>query len=76
MINSEELTGTTEYLTLQTRYRISRCRYKRVRLYLDLCDVLLYNSACIWVKVYQPRGVMLQGATVKCVQIDNNNMIT
>jgi hypothetical protein len=30
MGNSEELIGTTEYLTLYARYRINRCRYNRV----------------------------------------------
>jgi hypothetical protein len=34
MVNSEALTGTTEYLTLYTRCRINRCRYNRVRLYM------------------------------------------
>ena len=34
MVNSEELIGTTEYLTLWTRCRINRCRYKRVLLYI------------------------------------------
>jgi hypothetical protein len=29
MVNSEELTGTTEYLTLYTECRINRCRYNR-----------------------------------------------
>jgi hypothetical protein len=33
MVNSEELIGTTEYLTLQRRCRINGCRYNRVRLY-------------------------------------------
>jgi hypothetical protein len=33
MVNSDELNGTTEYLTLQARCRINRCRYNRVRLY-------------------------------------------
>ena len=33
MVKSEELFGTTEYLTLLTRYRINWYRYKRVRLY-------------------------------------------
>jgi hypothetical protein len=32
MVNSDELIGTTECLTLQTRFRINRCRYNRVRL--------------------------------------------
>jgi hypothetical protein len=36
MINSEELIGITEYLTLQTRCRINRCRYNRVRLYINI----------------------------------------
>jgi hypothetical protein len=33
MVNSEELTGSTEYLTLCTRCRINRCRYNGVLLY-------------------------------------------
>jgi hypothetical protein len=34
MVNSEELIGATEYLTLQTGCRISRCRYNGVYLYI------------------------------------------
>jgi hypothetical protein len=34
MLNSEELLGITEYLTLQARCRINRRRYNRVRRYL------------------------------------------
>jgi len=34
-VNSQEVTGTTEVLTLYTRCRINRCRYNRVRLYLQ-----------------------------------------
>jgi hypothetical protein len=34
MVNSEELIGTTEYLTLYTGFRLNRCHYNRVRLYL------------------------------------------
>ena len=34
MVNSEELIGTTEYLTLYMGRGINRCRYNRVRLYL------------------------------------------
>jgi hypothetical protein len=34
MVNSEELIGTAEYLTLQTRCRINRCHYKRVLPYI------------------------------------------
>ena len=30
----KRLIGTAEYLTLWTRCRINRCRYKRIRLYL------------------------------------------
>ena len=33
LVNSEKLIDTREYLTLQARYRIIRCRYKRVQLY-------------------------------------------
>jgi hypothetical protein len=36
MVNDGELIGTTEYLTLQTRCRMSRCRYNPVQLYLCL----------------------------------------
>jgi len=32
MVISKELTGTTEKLTLQSRCRLKRCRYNRVRL--------------------------------------------
>jgi len=34
MVNCEELIDTTECLSLYTRVRMYRCRYKRVRLYL------------------------------------------
>ena len=34
MVNSEGLIGTTECLTLYTRCRINRYRFKRVPLYL------------------------------------------
>jgi hypothetical protein len=34
MVNSWELIGITDYLTLYTRCRLNRCRYKRVILYL------------------------------------------
>jgi hypothetical protein len=40
MDNSEELIGTTKYLTLYARYRINRCRYNRVR----LCLILLIHG--------------------------------
>ena len=33
MVNSEELIGTTKYVTLYTGCRINRCRYNGVRLY-------------------------------------------
>jgi len=33
-VNSEELVGITEYLTLYKRCCINRCRYNRVRLHL------------------------------------------
>jgi hypothetical protein len=32
-VNSEKLTGTTEHLTLQARWRTNRFRYKRVPMY-------------------------------------------
>jgi len=34
MVNSKELIGTTEYLTLYPSCRINRCRYKRDLLYI------------------------------------------
>jgi len=34
MVNSEELTGNAEYLTLYAGCRTQRCRYNRPRLYL------------------------------------------
>jgi len=33
MVNNEELIGSTGYLTLWTRCRVTRCRYNRVRLF-------------------------------------------
>jgi hypothetical protein len=36
MVNSEELIGTTEHVTLYARCRLNRCRYNRIRLYLLL----------------------------------------
>jgi hypothetical protein len=36
MVNSEELIGTTEYLTLYSGYSINRCRYNGVQLYLAM----------------------------------------
>jgi hypothetical protein len=47
MVNSEELIGTTEYLTLYTRRRINRCRYNRVRLY-NLQDRYCLNIHFFW----------------------------
>jgi hypothetical protein len=44
MVNSEQLIATTELLTLWTRCRINRCRYKRVRLYLHRNDRVLLRS--------------------------------
>jgi hypothetical protein len=37
MVNSEELVGITEYLTLYTRCRVNQYRYNRVRLYFLSC---------------------------------------
>jgi len=42
MVNSGELIGTAEYLTLYTKFRINRCRYNRVRLSVCVC-VCGYN---------------------------------
>jgi len=36
MVNCEELSGTAEYLTLYMRCHLSRCRYNRVRQYVNL----------------------------------------
>jgi hypothetical protein len=58
MLNSDELIGATEYLTLETSWRINRCRYKRVRLYLYVCQVrravirlkcALQNTGCYFI---------------------------
>jgi len=42
MVNSEELLGTTEYMTLQTRCRINLCRYNRVRLYCSILNIVIF----------------------------------
>jgi hypothetical protein len=44
VVNSEELIATTEYLTLYTECRINRCRYNRVRLYIDI-NVIRYKKS-------------------------------
>jgi hypothetical protein len=49
MVNSAELIGATEYLTLQARCRINRCLHNRVRPYL-------HHSACR--KVNTPQRTM------------------
>jgi hypothetical protein len=40
MVNTDELIGTTEHLTLKTRCRLNRCRYNRVRSFVRLFVVL------------------------------------
>jgi hypothetical protein len=40
MVNSEELIGTMECLTLQTRCRIKRCRYNRIGLYIMFISLI------------------------------------
>jgi hypothetical protein len=49
MVNSEELTVTTEYLTLYTKCRMNRCRCNRVRLHMNFStkDFLCVLSAFI-----------------------------
>jgi hypothetical protein len=43
-VNSKELIDTTEYLTLQTRSRMNRCRYNGVQLYIIIvCFCLQYQ---------------------------------
>jgi hypothetical protein len=44
MVNSVELIGTTEYLTIYTRCRINRCRYNRVRMYFKAMFVRLSGA--------------------------------
>jgi hypothetical protein len=38
MVSGEELTGTTEYLTLWTRSRIYRRRYNWVQLHISISE--------------------------------------
>ena len=51
MVNSDKLTGTTEHLTLQARCLIYRCRYNRVRLYLDSI-VFTFSDTSFWQEVF------------------------
>jgi hypothetical protein len=65
MINSEELIGTTEYLTLYTRCRINPFRYNRVPLYIWLCKKKVGNflTSCVtnsMSMIYIPHGVLLK----------------
>lgn len=50
MIKSEELSGTKKYLTVQMRYRLNQCCYKRVRLYVNKGD--FYIDVATFVKKY------------------------
>jgi hypothetical protein len=41
VVNSEELIGTTDYVTVYAKCRLNRCRYNRVLLYIIL--IRTYN---------------------------------
>jgi len=56
MVNSEELTGTTEYMTLCTACRINQCRYNRVRLYTLVIFSVLSSRLTCFVRDYGTRG--------------------
>jgi len=43
MVNSEESIDTSEILTLYGRFRINRCRYKRVQQYIGLSGTEFYK---------------------------------
>ena len=59
MVNSEELIGTIEYLTLWARCRVNRFRCNRVRLYLHYiqAEIILINFyaflSFLW-QIWQP----------------------
>ena len=46
MVNSGELIGTAEYVTLYTTFRINRCRYNRVRLSMYVCVCVCVVTTC------------------------------
>jgi hypothetical protein len=52
MVNSKELIGTTEYLTLHTRCHINRCRYNRVRLYIVFELIWSLVTSCPYREFY------------------------
>jgi len=56
MVKSGELFGTTEYATLQTRWRMSLYRYKRVRMYF-----ILYTFVTVTVAGLQGHSPRLHG---------------
>ena len=59
MVNSEELTGKTEYLTSYTRSRINRCRYNRVRMHTSNFNrLLLQLRTCLSVAL--PNGISVR----------------
>jgi len=45
VINSEEVIGTADYLTLLAGCRVNQCRYIRVQLFYRACFVLLPSAA-------------------------------
>jgi hypothetical protein len=46
MVNSEDMNGTTEYLTLYARCRINGCCYNQVRLYYKDAPASAYAFGC------------------------------
>lgn len=59
VVNSEERTGTRDYLTTQTRCRIYRCRYNRVRMHYQ-GDQIQDHEVCWAFDTY--------GKEHKCIQ--------
>jgi hypothetical protein len=53
MVNGEDFSGNTKYLTLYTRCDINRCRYNRVQLYLRYIYIILFQNKNI-VQLWNP----------------------
>jgi hypothetical protein len=52
IVNSEELIGTTEYLSLWTRCSISQCRYNRFRLYYVMIIYIKFKICVLYIVLH------------------------
>ena len=72
MVNSEALISTTAYLTLYAKCSINRCRYNRVRLYMQTKACIATQSTASFRRLYCDRSIVSSKASsaqsaVECI---------